>query len=200
MKKKYLEKGGLTIGPSHAEGGIPMVVKSTGQKVELEGGEGVINKASMSDNRTYKVEGTPRQIASAINEIDGNGVQFDKGARITAFEKGGNIYELNVSGRYSENSNIYDIYADDGNENKRVGHAKIRESYNYPNAVEIQEMKIDEHYSHPLTYTYFTKAIIDRAEKTGAIFNIECIGDECYEELVRIGDVSDNCNNLIIRK
>ena len=185
MKKKYLEKGGFTDGPSHAEGGIPMVVKSTGQKVELEGGEGVINKKSMSDDKIYKVEGTPRQIASAINEIDGNGVQFDKGARITAFEKGGNIY---------------DIYADDGNENKRVGHAKTRESYNYPNAVEIQEMNIEEHYSHPLTYSYFTKAIIDKTKNTGAIFKIECIGEKCYEELVRIGDVSDNCNNLIIRK
>ena len=40
-------KGGITKGKSHAEGGIPMVVKSTGQKVELEGGEGVINKKNM---------------------------------------------------------------------------------------------------------------------------------------------------------
>ena len=37
-------KGGITKGKSHAEGGIPMTVKSTGQQVELEGGEGVINK------------------------------------------------------------------------------------------------------------------------------------------------------------
>ena len=41
-------KGGITEGKSHKEGGIPMVVKSTGQQVELEGGEGVINKRNMA--------------------------------------------------------------------------------------------------------------------------------------------------------
>ena len=63
-------KGGFTVGPSHDDGGIPMTVKSTGQKIEVEGGEGIINKHSMSDNRKYTVTGTPKQIASAINEID----------------------------------------------------------------------------------------------------------------------------------
>ena len=37
-------KGGFTKGPSHADGGIPMTVKSTGQKIEVEGGEAIINK------------------------------------------------------------------------------------------------------------------------------------------------------------
>lgn len=41
----------------------------------------------MADNRKYRVEGTPREIASAINEIDGNGVSFDKGANITLSKK-----------------------------------------------------------------------------------------------------------------
>ena len=84
-------KGGFTEGPSHAEGGIPMTVKSTGQKIEVEGGEGIINKRSMADDRVFQVKGTPKQIASAINEIDGNGVSFDKGAEITMFESGGPV-------------------------------------------------------------------------------------------------------------
>ena len=50
-------KGGITKGKSHAEGGIPMVVKSTGQKVELEGGEGVINKKNMADTKKHEFEG-----------------------------------------------------------------------------------------------------------------------------------------------
>ena len=49
--------GGLTKGPSHAKGGIKMKVKSTGQQIEVEGGEGIINKHVMSSKKkiSYKV-------------------------------------------------------------------------------------------------------------------------------------------------
>jgi hypothetical protein len=73
-------KGGITKGKSHAEGGIPMVVKSTGQQVELEGGEGVINKRNMASKKTFEFEGKEKticEIASEINSTDGNGVQID---------------------------------------------------------------------------------------------------------------------------
>ena len=102
-------KGGFTIGPSHAEGGIPMTVKSTGQKIEVERGEGIINKHSMSDDRVYEVKGTPKQIASAINEIDGNGVSFDEGAEITMLEKGGMLYEPYVSNKYAKKGEVIHI-------------------------------------------------------------------------------------------
>ena len=52
-KELKMEKGGLTKGKSHDEGGIKMVVKSTGQRVELEGGEGVLNKKVKSDDKKY---------------------------------------------------------------------------------------------------------------------------------------------------
>tara|TARA_R100001015_G_C4634004_1_gene199747 strand:- start:3480 stop:4088 length:609 start_codon:yes stop_codon:yes gene_type:complete len=200
MKHKKFNRGGFTKGPSHADGGIPMVVKSTGQKVELEGGEGVINKKSMSDDKIYKVEGTPRQIASAINEIDGNGVQFDKGAKITSLEKGGEIYDLNICDRNSNCKNRYDMYADDGLENKKVGSATIRKNYDYPGVVEIKNISIDEPYSHPLTYTYFVKSIIDKNNRTGAILKIECLNNDCFEDLVEIGEMTENGENLIIKK
>lgn len=73
-------KGGITEGNSHAEGGIPMVVKSTGQHVELEGGEGVVNKRNMASTQKFEFEGkemTICEIASAINSANGNGVKID---------------------------------------------------------------------------------------------------------------------------
>jgi hypothetical protein len=73
-------KGGITKGKSHKEGGIPMVVKSTGQKVELEGGEGVINKRNMASEKTYEFEGkelTICEITSEINSANGNGVEIN---------------------------------------------------------------------------------------------------------------------------
>ena len=80
MARKKYKRGGLTKGKSHAKGGIPMEVKSTGQKVELEGGEGVINKHVMSSNKKYTYEGreaTACEIASDLNQKTGNGVSFD---------------------------------------------------------------------------------------------------------------------------
>ena len=72
--------GGLTKGKSHAKGGIKMKVKSTGQNIEVEGGEGIINKYVMSDGKKYSYEGkdmTACEIASDLNQKTGNGVSFD---------------------------------------------------------------------------------------------------------------------------
>ena len=72
--------GGLTKGKSHAKGGIKMKVKSTGQNIEVEGGEGIINKYVMSDGKKYSYEGkdmTACEIASDLNQKTGNGVSFN---------------------------------------------------------------------------------------------------------------------------
>ena len=72
--------GGLTKGPSHSKGGIKMKVKSTGQQIEVEGGEGIINKHVMSSKKKISYRGkkaTPCEIASDLNQQTGNGVRFD---------------------------------------------------------------------------------------------------------------------------
>jgi hypothetical protein len=80
---KYLSKklsgGGLAYGNSHDKGGMPMKVKSTGQNIEIEGGEGVINKRSMQSTEKVTFQGksmTPCEVISKINEM-GGGVKFD---------------------------------------------------------------------------------------------------------------------------
>ena len=52
-----MAKGGLTNGPSHARGGIKMTVKDTGQQIEVEGGEGIINKHVMSSDKKVSYKG-----------------------------------------------------------------------------------------------------------------------------------------------
>jgi hypothetical protein len=69
-------KGGVLSGPSHAQGGIPIM----GGRAEAEGGEGLINKNSMKNPAL-------RAIASAVNEA-GGGVPFDKVGG-TKFANGG---------------------------------------------------------------------------------------------------------------
>ena len=192
-------KGGFTKGPSHADGGIPMTVKSTGQKIEVEGGEAIINKKSMADNRKYRVEGTPREIASAINEIDGNGVSFDKGANITLFKKGGVMYEPTVCDRYRKNSNQYDFYVSDGSNNRKIGQMKLKPNYSNPDLLKIEKINIDNEFSNSHTYKYYTQAVIDASNKKGAVMNIECLDDDCMGQMLEISELNDSCDKLTIR-
>lgn len=99
-------KGGITKGKSHKEGGIPMVVKSTGQKVELEGGEGVINKKNMADTELHSFDGkemTKCEVASEINSDKGNGVTIDCDNIV------GQKYEYKKGGGISEANNNLDV-------------------------------------------------------------------------------------------
>jgi len=85
------KKGGLFVGKSHADGGIPAVVTDTGQEIEVEGGEAIINKAA---TKKYCKE------LSKINQSAGNGVpipcvdeveeiakRFNDGGKITLKDK-----------------------------------------------------------------------------------------------------------------
>ena len=71
---------GYLVGKTHANGGIKAVNKSTGQPLEMQGGEVVITAPAVSDNTKREFEGkmmTNREILSTINE-NGGGVAFAK--------------------------------------------------------------------------------------------------------------------------
>lgn len=83
------KRGGLLKGDPHSKGGIKAIVTDdNGRPVELEGEEVIINKRSMQDRKVYRVEGTPKQIASAINSMNGNGVVIENGAKLTNMNTG----------------------------------------------------------------------------------------------------------------
>jgi hypothetical protein len=88
--EKILALGGLAEGPPHSEGGIPLVVKSTGQNIEIEGGELVVNKFSSSETEKFEFEGkelTPCEIVSELNSMDNNGVKIDCNKIVGRFKK-----------------------------------------------------------------------------------------------------------------
>ena len=58
-QKMYAELGGMLYGPSHAEGGIP---------IEAEGGEFIIRKDAIKNNKVRTYTGTNKQIAEQINK------------------------------------------------------------------------------------------------------------------------------------
>ena len=89
-------KDGLFVGKSHKEGGIPMVVKSTGQRIEVEGGEIMTNKTSVADTKIRTLTGTNCEIISQINSQNGNGVTIDCDSVVGKkyeYKDGGMIYE-----------------------------------------------------------------------------------------------------------
>jgi ppGpp synthetase/RelA/SpoT-type nucleotidyltranferase len=88
MKDKVVHSsgnaGGMLVGKRHSEGGIKAINKSTGQPIEMEGGEVVITRNAVSDNKKRSFNGkmmTNRQILSEINQ-SGGGVSFADGGEI----------------------------------------------------------------------------------------------------------------------
>lgn len=76
--------GGLLNGPSHSDQsrGLPVTNPYTGKvQAYLEGGEGIGSKRTMNDQRKYDISGTPSQIYSLLNGING-GVQWKTGATL----------------------------------------------------------------------------------------------------------------------
>ena len=84
MTHKAGAAGGLLVGNRHSEGGIKAINKSTGQPLEMEGGEVVITRDAVSDDTKREFEGemlSNREILSRINE-SGGGVSFAEGGDV----------------------------------------------------------------------------------------------------------------------
>lgn len=74
-----VKKGGITYGKSHAEGGIKVKNASTGDMLEVEGGEGIVNKRSMASDKKVKLNGKEMSLCEAVSELNQmeGGVQFN---------------------------------------------------------------------------------------------------------------------------
>jgi hypothetical protein len=90
---------GYLVGKTHAEGGIKAVNKSTGQPLEMQGGEVVITAPAVADQTKNQFNGkmmTNREILSQIN-VNGGGVAFADGGDISKVKHTGASY--NYGGR-----------------------------------------------------------------------------------------------------
>ena len=102
--------GGVLVGKRHSEGGIKAINKATDQPIEMEGGEVVITRNAVSDNRKRQFQGqmlTNREILSKINESGGGVPIFEDGGSITPHKCScsGNKYEYG-----GEMLSDFDIY------------------------------------------------------------------------------------------
>jgi hypothetical protein len=111
MAKRFFEtnngsKGGMLKGKAHYDsegnslGGIKAIVTDQGgTPVELEGNEVIINKKTVQSDKVLTVKGTPKEILSTLNQMEGNGVAIgDEEAEILAkYIQGGNISNMTPS-------------------------------------------------------------------------------------------------------
>jgi len=106
-KSNNAKDGGYFVGKSHADGGIKAHNTDTGQIIEVEGNEVIINKRSVADETKREFEGemlTNREILSRINEA-GGGVSFADGGEIK-YNCGCNKKTYNFGGELLEESII----------------------------------------------------------------------------------------------
>ena len=82
MSKRY--RGELLEGRSHKEGGIPVRVAES-EMVEMEGGEGVINKRSMASEEKYDFQGGEATTCEIVSEFDCDETE----GKVYKYEKGG---------------------------------------------------------------------------------------------------------------
>lgn len=95
QKAPQFAEGGKLGGRSHASGGNA-VIDGQGRKIaEVEAGEAIVNKHTMSDRRRYSVSGTPSQIISRLNSM--NGVSWDNGATLVPYWRSSNPQRMNFT-------------------------------------------------------------------------------------------------------
>jgi DNA polymerase III sliding clamp (beta) subunit (PCNA family) len=114
MAKRFFEtnkgiRGGMLKGKAHYDsegnslGGIKAIVTDQGgTPVELEGNEVIINKKTVQSDKVLTVKGTPKEILSTLNQMEGNGVAIgDEEAEILAkYREGGELIKR-ADGSYS---------------------------------------------------------------------------------------------------
>ena len=99
-KKDDATKGGYFVGRPHSQGGIKAINISTNSPIEVEGGEVIITKPAVEDNKKRMFEGemlTNREILSKINQSGGGVPIFEEGGMCGCSGKkynfGGNVVE-----------------------------------------------------------------------------------------------------------
>ena len=115
--KRHYDSNGKPLGGIKAK-----VVNTDNQEIEVEQGEVILNRKSMNSSKVLTVKGTPKQIASTINQLDGNGVaisdseakvldMYKRGGEIpTLIEKG--VVDLKFHETTPEHAEIYGLTAE----------------------------------------------------------------------------------------
>lgn len=137
---------GYLVGKTHAEGGIKAINKSTGQPLEMQGGEVVITAPAVSDQTKRNFDGkmmTNRQILSAINER-GGGVSFAESGMEIPTEMHFNGTSYNYGGKMLSDHDIAYELSQCGCEHEMKGGGHLAEGFSLRDIAEIHQVPLSE--------------------------------------------------------
>ena len=117
-------QGGLLVGNSHADGGIK--IKTPEGQIEAEGGEVIVNKRILASDEEFECTGTPKDITSKINEMEG-GVSWSENGSCRLVKKAANGIDIEsetdinkaddgIGVQYTENGSLHIITADNADQ------------------------------------------------------------------------------------
>ena len=188
--------GGVLVGKRHSEGGIKAINKSTGQPLEMEGGEVVITRKSVSDNKKREFEGqmlTNREILSKINESGGGVKIFSDGGDIESdtCSCSGNSYKY--GGKMMSD---YEIAHDLSKYSEQDHYATLsHKSYEVGGVLDLEKLTPTEmNILHKLDSNIHSKCDISRSklddikhiEDLGLVYTTQTKDHSCYH--VRLTD------------
>jgi len=134
--------GGVLVGKRHSEGGIKAINKATNTPLEMEGGEVVITRNAVSDNKKREFEGqmlTNKEILSKIN-VSGGGVSlYEDGGKVGCSFCTGKKYKY--GGEMVSDYQIYDEVMRSG------GDLALNNKYNtmsYQDSNDVDDYNYDE--------------------------------------------------------
>ena len=180
VKHTMGKAGGYLVGRRHTEGGIKAINKATGQPLEMEGGEVVITRNAVSDEKRREFEGqmlTNREILSKINE-SGGGVSFEDGGEVMTcgnqYNYGGTLmsdhdilHRMAVGGELDDMNEMEFEYGGDVSDfklkNKIVFPVRTNQEFYYvnifdnPEDLQIFKARIDVRNSGRFIFKGFTK-------------------------------------------
>ncbi len=129
-------QGGYFVGKLHKEGGIKGINKSTGQPIEVQGGEVIITAPAVADQTKREFEGemlTNREILSKINERGGG----------VSLENGGEIYYNGSSYNYGgKTMTDYEIM-------QEISNCGCDDEYKYGGKIKTYKQKYNKKYGYP---------------------------------------------------
>jgi hypothetical protein len=152
-----MQDGGMLKGPSHKKGGIPAVVKGSGQPIEMEGGEYVIKKSS-------------------VNKLGPDILNYiNKTGSVPKMKDGGGLY-ANIHAKRKR------IKAGSGEKMRKPGSKGAPTKANFLRSAQTAKMsdggEIDKAMSNPYLKDYF-----EQTKKTKDALAANAVTPEEYEKL-----------------
>jgi hypothetical protein len=175
------QQGGVTVGKSHARGGMQTVIVDTGEGIEVESGEGILSRKTMTDSRKRNFEGrslTPVEIASELNEKNGGNRLDGRTAKRAIemeerFAKGGKI-NLYITNKKSGQKRLRQ-FSSKKDEDRFLKNSYIDYSWKFEH-----ELNDEEKTQYPLSIPFMKKST---ELKSGGSIVVNSHLDALVEEL-----------------